>query len=320
MGRTCPVSSRLDSALVRYFLRHAYESKAQPRFRRSPARRHRPPPDRRAAGGGAALPRRAGPPGRALVPRRGRAIEPAGGGGSDPRLPRGDRPPRGGLRAQRRDPHPARAAGAAQGRRRRARHARDRPVRPRDRGGLLRDARPRARRGAPRGGHRPLRDLRPDDVVDRAVLARARARRGPGMSRWGRAGRYRARLARLVRDWGQQHHWCFDEAERRMQRASRLDGVRPPERFAGRHETLRRELAARQEVRSRTDIEDAARVDLALAASERIDRLLAEIAAEAQTAEEQEYSRALEDLAARRRQEFDRALELADETGRRALG
>jgi hypothetical protein len=140
------------------------------------------------------------------------------------------------------------------------------------------------------------------------------------MSRWGRAGRYRARLARLVRDWGQQDHWCFDEAERRMQRASRLDGVRPPERFAGRHETLRRELAARQEVRSRTDIEDAARVDLALAASERIDRLLAEIAAEAQTAEEQEYSRALEDLAARRRQEFDRALELADETGRRALG
>src|SRR3954452_13461775 len=179
MGRTCPVSSRLDSALVRYFLRHAYESKAQPRFRRSPARRHRPPPDRRAAGGGAALPRRAGPPGRALVPRRGRAIEPAGGGGSDPRLPRGDRPPRGGLRAQRRDPHPARAAGAAQGRRRRARHARDRPVRPRDGGGLLRDARPRPRRRAPGGGHRPLRDLRPDDVVDRAVVAGAGARRQP---------------------------------------------------------------------------------------------------------------------------------------------
>ena len=39
--------------------------------------------------------------------------------------------------------------------------------------------RPRARRGAPRGGDRPLRVLRPDDDVDHAVVARAAARGQP---------------------------------------------------------------------------------------------------------------------------------------------
>ena len=42
--------------------------------------------------------------------------------------------------------------------------------------------RPRARRRAPRGGHRPLHALRPDDDVDHAVLARPAARAG-AMSR-----------------------------------------------------------------------------------------------------------------------------------------
>ena len=91
-----------------------------------------------------------------------------------PRLPRRRRPARARLRAERGHPHPPGAAPDPRGRAARARDARGRRVQPHHRRRLLRDARARARRRSPRGGDRPLHAVRPDDDVDRAVVARAR--------------------------------------------------------------------------------------------------------------------------------------------------
>ena len=89
------------------------------------------------------------------------------------------RPARARLRAHRRDPHPPRAAPDPQGRRARPRDAGGRRVPPHHRRGLLLHEGHGPRRRAPRGADRPLRRLRPDDDVDRPVLARARSRCAP---------------------------------------------------------------------------------------------------------------------------------------------
>src|SRR4051794_21107640 len=160
---------------------HAYERKAKRRYRRRwAARRDEPPPARGAPGRCAPVARRAGPPGRALLARGGRAPRPARAGARRIRLSGDARPARARLLAHRADPHAARARPAPQCRGPRATDARDRRVRPRHRRGLLRDARPSARRGTPGGGHRPLRGARPDDHLDRPVLAGAGARPAAG--------------------------------------------------------------------------------------------------------------------------------------------
>jgi hypothetical protein len=115
-----------------------------------------------------------------------------------------------------------------------------------------------------------------------------------------------------------QNEWFFDESERRAATERKLARLTPPERFVAPHAEMLAQLTSQHEPPPGSG-DSTARVEARLASAAEAGRWVKWIANAAESPEESEYSRAVNELADRSRAEFDRAVEHTGTAGERTL-